>query len=307
MTLRRGSFPAMSTTVTIAGTDVGEGEIRRAVATGEALAAGWEARFSRFRPDSTLSRLNAAGGAAVAVDAIFLDLLDTMRAAAIRTGGRFDPSILPALEAAGYTETIDVVRAAPRAVAPPRPAAGVPAWRAVAIDRERLTVALPPGMRIDAGGIAKGAFVDALAARLEGWPGGYVDAGGDLRFWGNAPNGEHWTVGIEDPRRPDVDLTALRIDTAGLAGVATSAANRRRWVAGGATHHHLIDPATGESLVDAIASVTALAPSVTQAEVATKAILVALSRGEPPDLAESTLAATVDHEGRLRFLTRSAP
>ncbi len=305
--LRRGSFTAMSTTITVGGVAIDPGELEQALELARTLAEEWECRFSRFLPESMLSRLNAAGGRQTGVDAEFLDLLVTMRDAVIRTGGRFDPSVLPALEAAGYTETIDRVRATPRVALAPRPAAGVDAWLSVEIDRERRLVALPVGMRIDAGGIAKGAFVDRLAERLAHWPGGYVDAGGDIRVWGMQPSGDAWTVSIEDPTRPDTDLAVIRIDSDSLAGVATSSPNRRHWGTGSDARHHLIDPASGASLESDIVSVTAFAPSVTEAEVATKAIMVAAARNEPLETAGSTAAVCVDRDNRLTFLQGPNP
>lgn len=299
------SFPALGTTVTLTGIDVTGDAFRAALADARALVEAWEDCFSRFRPDSQLCRLNAAGGASVSVDAPFLDLLATARDAAIRTGGRFDPSILPALEAAGYDDDFDRVRARATAVARPAiPAAGVAAWRAVRVDRERGEAVLPAGMRIDLGGIAKGAFVDRLAERLAGWPGGCVDAGGDLRVWGRSPAETGWIVGIEDPARPETDLAAVIAAPPLCAAVATSAPNRRRWTVGGEFRHHLIDPATGRPLALPVASVTVLAPTAATAEVATKALLVAAARGETPDLLDATLAATVDHDGRLAWITR---
>jgi thiamine biosynthesis lipoprotein len=300
-----GSFPAMGTTVTLTGVGVTTATFAQALGEARALAEAWEDRFSRFRPGSQLCRLNAAGGAPVALDAPFLDLLEVARDAAIRTGGRFDPSILPALEAAGYDEDFDRVRRRPATVAhATATAAGVAAWREVRIDRSRHAATLPPGMRIDLGGIAKGAFVDRLAERLAHWPGGCVDAGGDLRTWGNAPTGNGWTVGIEDPARPGTDRAAITVAPPLCGAVATSAPNRRRWAVAGEARHHLIDPATGRSLTLPVASVTALAPTATAAEVATKALLVALARGEATELVDSTLAATIDHDGRLAWITR---
>jgi thiamine biosynthesis lipoprotein len=303
----RGSFPAMGTTVTLTGVDVAPAAFRLALADARALAEAWEARFSRFRPESQLCRLNAAAGAPVAADAAFLDLLERARTAAIRTAGRFDPSVLPALEAAGYDATFDRVRVRAASVARPAiPASGIAAWRAVGIDRSRGQATLPPGMRIDLGGIAKGAFVDLLAERLARWPGGCVDAGGDLRVWGRAPAGDGWVVGIEDPARPDTDLAAVVASPPLCGAIATSAPNRRRWTVNGTTRHHLIDPATGDSLALPLASITVFAPTVTAAEVATKALLVAAARGEPADLVDGTLAARVGLDGRLDWITREA-
>jgi len=306
--VQRGAFRAMSTDIGLTGVGIDRTEHEAALAFAQALADAWEDRFSRFRPGSLLCRLNANPGAPVEVDTTFIDVLTMAAAAVARTGGRFDPSILPALEAAGYDQSIELVRArrgwAPEA---PIPAAGVAAWRSLAIDSEACTVTLPLGVRIDLGGIAKGAFVDALAAELAHWPGGAVDAGGDLRVWGAAPSGDHWAVGIEDPRRPEATLGVVRIVDPRWAGVATSAMNRRRWRTVGGEGHHLIDPSTGRPVATSIASATAFAPTAVEAEVATKAILLA-ARDAPaqPDLIDCAWAALVDTDGHLTILQRGA-
>ncbi len=296
----------MGTTIMLTGIDIEPETFERALTDAHTLADTWEDRFSRFRPLSQLSRLNAVAGEPVSVDATFLDLLDTARGAVIRTGGRFDPSILPGLEAAGYDATFDTVRMRTATLDRPAvPAAGVAAWRQIRIDRTDGTAALPPGMRIDLGGIAKGAFVDALAERLAGWPGGCVDAGGDLRVWGQAPTDDGWVVGIEDPARAGIDLAAVIAAPPLCAAVATSSPNRRHWDVNGEARHHLIDPATGRPLALPVASVTVLAPTATAAEVATKALLVGIARGDAPDLVDGGLAVTIDHDNQIEWITRT--
>jgi thiamine biosynthesis lipoprotein len=135
-------------------------------------------------------------------------------------------------------------------------------------------------------------------------PGGCDDAGGDRRVWGRARGPAGWVVGIEHPARPGTDLAAIVASPPLCAAVATSAPNRRHWATDADERHHLIDPATGRSLALPVASVTALAPTATAAEVATKALLVAAARGETPALHGATLAATVDHDGRLAWIGR---
>jgi FAD:protein FMN transferase len=303
----QGSFTAMSTTITIGGVDVEPPELEGALVLGRRVAEEWEARFSRFRQDSMLARLNAAEGALTPVDDIFLDLLTTMRDAVFQTEGRFDPAILPALEAAGYTESIERVRETLRTALAPPPTRGVGAWYDVVIDSERLQVALPDAMRLDAGGVAKGAFVDFLVSSFAHWPGGWIDAGGDLRFWGRPPCGEAWTVAIEHPSNPGIDLMTMRIDSPTLAGVATSAPNRRRWLTDSGEVHHLIDPAKGISLQRGPLSVTAFASNATQAEIATKAMMVAASRNESIRPFCSSLAVCVDAGGQITFIQGPVP
>jgi thiamine biosynthesis lipoprotein len=293
----------MSTTIAVIGVGVPESEVTRAATFGRGLAAEWERRFSRFRPDSHLAHLNAAGGRPLCVDDAFLDVLDMARSAVRRTGGRFDPSILPALEAAGYDRSIEHVRAMPRAVAEaPRPGMGLAAWEQVGIDRERGEVTLPPAMRIDLGGLAKGAFVDAFAGELAAWPGGCVDAGGDLQLWGVPPDGECWTIGIEDPFALERDLCVVEMRAA-AAGVATSGTYRRHWQAGDRIAHHLIDPRHGVPVEDTVRSVTAIAPDAATADVAAKALLIAAVEGECSDLFGAMTVVVTDADGQTRLLS----
>ncbi|MBL8129955.1 MAG: FAD:protein FMN transferase, partial [Chloroflexia bacterium] len=108
-----GSFPAMSTSVALIGVGVTASAMADATERARQLAEAWEQRFSRFRPESLLCRLNAAGGQALPVDVTFCALLARAAQAVRETGGRFDPSVLPVLEALGYDRSIDQVRAAP--------------------------------------------------------------------------------------------------------------------------------------------------------------------------------------------------
>ncbi|MFM9108372.1 MAG: FAD:protein FMN transferase [Chloroflexota bacterium] len=272
------AFRAMSVEVGITGSGVSGAEVARAAVEAETLAEWWEDLFSRFRPGSALCRLNAADGAPMAAEPAFLDVLAMAREAVFASGGRFDPSVLPALEAAGYDRDFPLLgRHAAGGQRTPRPAAGRSAWRMVDIDRAAGTVTLPAGMRIDLGGIAKGAFADLLASRLGHWPGGLVDAGGDLRAWGRADDGGPWRVAIADPLRAGRDLAVA--DLAGpvrAGGVATSGVLKRRWGAGA---HHLIDPGSGLPADGALVAVTAFAPTCAAAEVAAKAVLIGAASG----------------------------
>jgi thiamine biosynthesis lipoprotein len=288
----------MSGTVELIAVGVSARALARAVDLGQRLAEEWENRFSRFREESQLSGLNTAAAAPVPVDDEFIRMLDTVRRAVRRTGGRFDPSILPALEAAGYDRDITRIRygVAPGASAGFRPAAGHAGWERVLIDRARREIRLPVGMRIDLGGIAKGAFVDRLALALAEWPGGCIDAGGDLRVWGLPPDGHEWTIGIEDPGQPERDLLVARLPASASIGVATSGIHRRWWRAGDRIAHHLIDPRSGAPLEGDIRSATAFARDVTTAEVATKALMMG-AMPESIDTFGATMAVVVSTDG----------
>ena len=97
-------FAAMGTTVEV--TVVGGAPSLLTIARGR--IRDLELRWSRFLPDSEVSRLNAAGGAPVRVSPETVTLLTAARDAALLTDGRFDPLLLDAVEAIGYRETFAV-------------------------------------------------------------------------------------------------------------------------------------------------------------------------------------------------------
>jgi thiamine biosynthesis lipoprotein len=215
--------------------------------------------FSRFRPDSELSRLNATG----TIDASeeMLAVVKLALDARERTHGRFDPTLHDALVAAGYDRTFADIDE----TAPGRPAPDPRDPRDVVVRGRR--VELAPGVRIDLGGIVKGYAADRCAEQLAPLGPCLVNAGGDLAVSGARSDGP-WTVGVDLPHG---ELTL------GLAsgGLATSGRDRRRWRRAGEERHHLIDPATCTPAAGGPLTVTVAAASATEAEVAAKAIFLA--------------------------------
>src|SRR5436305_12946434 len=117
----------------------------------------WHQRFSRFTPDSELSRLNRDPSATVAVSPLMRRVIESSLKAARDTGGLVDFTLADEIEQAGYAghmggEGIDLAAALamtpPRAPASPHPAAR---WRQVTVDPRAGTVRRPPGLRIDVG------------------------------------------------------------------------------------------------------------------------------------------------------------
>ena len=102
----------------VAATPEDEPHAQRALAAGLAEVETCERVLTRFDPTSDLSRLNAAAGAWVEVDS---RLVASLRAAVrmrTATDGRFDPTILAPLLAAGYDRTFEeLAHRRPRAVA----------------------------------------------------------------------------------------------------------------------------------------------------------------------------------------------
>jgi thiamine biosynthesis lipoprotein len=146
-------------------------------------------RLSRFEPGSELCALNADPRREVPASPLLRAAVGAGRWAAERTGGLVDPTLLGALERAGYERSRTDARPAPLtealAAAPDRrPARPHPAarWREVEVRGD--AVIRPPGVRLDTGGTGKGLLADALAHRLAGQDWATIDCGGDIRVTG---------------------------------------------------------------------------------------------------------------------------
>jgi FAD:protein FMN transferase len=256
-------------------------------AAGEALAhvpewfADWEHCLSRFQADSELTRLNQSHGQPVRVSDILWDVLDAALTASQQSGGLVTPTLLTALEAAGYDHSFDEGLSQPitsvgagGAVVWQWPAS--PVWtldpaQAIVRDARAHTVRLLDGMRLDFGGVAKGWAAEQAARRLSEYGPALVEAGGDIAVSGPLADGARWPIGIADPQWPDADLEVVLIER---GGVATSGRDYRRWQKDGVWQHHILDPRTGQPAVTDVLSATLIAPTTREAEVAAKVALI---------------------------------
>ena len=226
----------------------------------------YEERFSRFRPDSELSRLNEAPQEQVPVGAELGGLLARSLEYARVSGGIFDPVVLDDLLALGYDRTFDEVRARSHkgAVVAQAPRFR---WRDMLVDAKRQVVTRPRGARIDLGGIAKGAAADVAIAELSSYPGALVDLGGDIRVRGRPADADFWIIEVEDGQSHDGALGYIRLRN---GAVATSSLRKRRWVHDGETVHHMIDPRSGQPARSGVLQCSVIADTTEHAEVAAK-------------------------------------
>jgi thiamine biosynthesis lipoprotein len=178
------------------------------------------------------------------------------------TDGLYDPGVGGALAALGYDRSF-----APGALDRDREARAPRAGRFLDVRLEPNTrgVERPDDVRIDLGGMIKGATVDSAANHLG--RSGVIDAGGDAVLRGVATSGEDWLVEVEDPC--DASRTVATVAVSNRA-VATSAPNRRCWRVGASIAHHLIDPRTHASAVTDLSQATVVAPRAELAEILAK-------------------------------------
>jgi FAD:protein FMN transferase len=255
--------------------------------------------MSPHKPASELSRINReAPHKAVPLSEEMLRLLQRALEFSRLSAGAFDISFAAVGQLYDYR-----AGTAPDAatLAAARQAVG---WQHLQLDTRAHTLRFGrPGMRIDLGGFAKGHAVDNAVAILQrrGIRHAYVAAGGDSRVIGSRVDGSGhsrpWTIAIRDPRSADGVVAVLPLED---CAVSTSGDYERCFERDGVRHHHLIDPATGDS-ARRVRSVTVLGPCGLSTEALGKAVFVLGARDGLALLAQvaDVDAVVVDAEGRL--------
>jgi len=264
------TFAALGTTATLVVADGDATEQGAALLHAELEAIDRAA--SRFRSDSELSTLNAAGGRPVRVSELFLEAVEAALRAARLTDGRVDPTVGSAMEVIGYDRDFAAIEPnGPPIRVVMRP---VPGWHTVVVDRAASTVRMPAGVQLDLGATAKALSADraARAVAASTGVGVLVSLGGDIAVAGPPPDGG-WVVRVAhhhaDP--PEAGGPTFSLMTGGLATSSTSA---RRWQRGGRVMHHLVDPSTGAPAVEHWRTVTVAAGSCLDANIASCAAII---------------------------------
>ncbi len=213
-----------------------------------------EAKFSRYLADSVTARINqAAGGAAVAIDAETAALLRYADHCFALSGGLFDIT-------SGVLRRVWDFKRQPPAVPDDSALIAMRAlvdWAAVEWDEH--SIRLPrPGMQIDFGGIGKEYAADRAATICieHGMRHGLVNLAGDVRVLGPQADGMPWRIGIVHPRRPGVTIAGLDLVT---GAVATSGDYERFFELDGRRYCHILNPRTGMP-VEHWQSVSVIAP-----------------------------------------------
>jgi thiamine biosynthesis lipoprotein len=266
---------AMGSTAHILIGDAPDGLLEWARRELEALEQCW----TRFRPTSELSELHRHADQWYPVSSrlllAFTSAADLHRA----TRGRFDPTIRDALERAGYDRSFELIDSGTSghdfAAAP------VPGFAQVGIDFQHSRVRLPRAVRIDLGGIGKGLAADLVARGLieRGARHALVSVGGDMRACGEPPPSGAWDIPVEHPLHSE---SVAFVHPLAHSALVASTCRIRAWERNGRQHHHLIDPATGDSAHAGVAAVVASARNAWWAEGIAKAIVIA---GQPDGVA----------------------
>lgn len=267
------TFPVFGTTAVLLVTNPRVAGRARAVA--DRVLADVDLACSRFRSDSELSRLNAAGGHPLTISATFAELITTALRAARLTGGDVDPTCARALASLGYDRDFAELQEA--GDAPPRltgPVGPVPGWRNVHLDQTGRRAWLEHGAQLDLGATAKAWAADRCAAEIADNldTGVLVSLGGDVSVAGQPPE-DGWSIQVTDDHAAAASAPGQTV-TISSGGLATSSTTVRSWTVGGRNVHHIIDPATGEPARSCWRTVSVAAGTCTDANIASTAAII---------------------------------
>jgi thiamine biosynthesis lipoprotein len=203
-----------------------------------------EHKFSRYRADSIVARINASAGNGVFIDVDdetahllgfaeqlwqLSDGLFDITSGVLRRAWDFNTPRLPeasALEALRPLIGWDKVQ-----------------WQVAEAGQSARVRLLHPGMQLDFGGFGKEYAADRAATLLmeSGVQHGYVNLGGDLRLMGPQRDGRPWQIGISHPRQAGSFAASLSLLNGALA---TSGDYERFFELGGQRYCHILDPQT---------------------------------------------------------------
>jgi len=235
----------------------------------------FEARYSRFIPDSLIGRINASAGKAwVEIDPETERIFALCNELHFFTRDVFDPTTLPLIRLWNWkadppaVPADEAIRAARRLVG----------WTEV--QHRKGAIFLPrEGMAIDLGGVGKEYAVDCVVELAKAYriASAVVDFGQDVRVLGAPPGKEAWHVGLDDPSQPGKCWAGVAVRD---LAVATSGDYLRCFERNGRRYGHILDPRTGYPVYNGCRAVTVIAPNCTVAGVlSTTAFILGAEEG----------------------------
>ena len=195
-----------------------------------------DAKLDRHDETSTVSALNRDG---TVEDAELAQLTDIAQTIGALSGGAFDPTVAPVMDAWDFTGD------APRVPSDEELSALLAHVGLEKLSVDGNTIALSDGAQLDLGGIAKGYAGDAVRTVLAelNITSAVIDLGGDVGLLGAKPDGSDWRVAVKDPADPSKFLGVL---TAADTFVVTSGISTACFVLGEAGSLALRDTLAAE-------------------------------------------------------------
>ena len=227
--------------------------------------------LSMFNKKSTIARLNR--GETDRTDSLFVRLFAKAAEIHAETGGAFDITVAPLVNAWGFGYKNERLPSAEKVDSLLR----YVGMEKLKIEDGRLVKAVE-GIQMDASSIAKGLGVDLVAEFLEGQGvrDYMVEIGGEVRVKGQSNKSRPWHIGID---KPIDDEAASRRELQfvlemGEGALATSGNYRRFYVVDGKKYSHTINPKTGFPVQQDILGASVYAPTCMEADAYATAFMV---------------------------------
>ncbi|MGR8932313.1 MAG: FAD:protein FMN transferase [Gammaproteobacteria bacterium] len=251
-----------------------------------------EQRYSRYLENNELFAINqiAKQGGSINVDSETAALLDYADSCYLASEGLFDISSGILRKAwnfkSGHLPRADEIRALLDKIG----------WKKITWKNPRLSFGIKE-MELDFGGIVKEYAADQSATLFQktGIRHGLVNLGGDIRIIGPHPDGSHWHIAIQHPRRPGALAGTIRVEQ---GGISSSGDYERCIKIGDRYYSHILNPKTGWP-VKGLTAVTVVADFCL---VAGSASTIAMLKGKKAAkwLRENRFRALwVDSDGRV--------
>ena len=237
----------------------------------DSLLEAFNQALSTYIPESEISRFNRE--ALIKFESpFFYPVLKQSKEVYEKTGGAFDPTIGPLVNAWGFgpeggispdSATVDSLRQ-------------LVSFDSIYFD----TVAvckMKKGIKLDLSAIAKGYGVDVVAQYLleKGIKNLFVEIGGEVYCYGTNAEGRPWRVGVN---YPSYEAEEQRMAQAIIAihdrAIATSGNYRNFYEEGGVKYSHTISPTTGYPVQHTLLSASVFAPDCMTADAYATAFMV---------------------------------
>ncbi len=251
----------------------------------DAVLADIDRQMSAYRPDSEISRFNAAATTEwFPVSNDFAAVVEAAQRVSEQSSGAIDITVAPLVNLWGMGPAGEL-KAVPdeAAIDSVRRRVGyrnLEVTRSPAALRKRIAE-----LTIDVNAVAPGHAADLLASKLAalGIADFMIDIGGEVRARGRNARGEIWRIAIERPL--DAEPAPYAIARIGDAAITTSGEYRHYVMRDGRRYSHTIDPRTGRPVEHRLASVVVVQPTALKADAWATALNV-LGENEGYALAE---------------------
>jgi len=231
-----------------------------------------DSALSMFNPESTISAVNQSDSIMVA-DTMFLKVFRRAMEISALTGGAFDITVAPAVNAWGFgfkhaenisQATIDSLQQ-------------ITGYGKIH-EQDGLITKDDPRIMLDCSAIAKGFGSDMVAQTLRsnGINDFMVEIGGEIVVSGRNPKGKDWNIGISKPVDDSLSINnelQTVIPVTDIA-MATSGNYRNFYVKEGRKYAHTIDPHTCMPVSHSLLSVTVFAPDCATADALATSMMV---------------------------------